>query len=71
MKKLPVKEYYKALKSFQKNKSPGNDGITVEFYLGFWHLISKTLVDALITLINMVSYLNDDMITVVKITSQW
>ena len=28
----------------RKNKSPSNDRITVEFYLGFWHLISKTLV---------------------------
>ena len=45
--KITVKEYYEALKSFQKNKSPDNDGITVEFYLGFWHLISKTFVDAL------------------------
>ena len=44
--KIKVKEYYEALKSFQKNKSPGNDRITVEFYLGFWHLISKTLVEA-------------------------
>ena len=45
--KIKVKEYYEALKSFQKDKSPGNDGITVEFYLGFWHLNSKTLVEAL------------------------
>ena len=39
--------YFEALKSFQKKKTPGNDGLTVEFYLGFWHLIGKRLVDAL------------------------
>ena len=49
MKKITVKECYEALKSFQKYESPGNDGIrtTVEFYLGFWYLISKTLVNGL------------------------
>ena len=29
--KITVKEYYEALKSFQKNKSPGYDGITRAF----------------------------------------
>ena len=46
-KKITTSEYFEALKSFQKNKTPGNDGLTVEFYLGFWHLVGKCLVDAL------------------------
>ena len=45
--KITTNEYFEALKSFQKNKTPGNDGLTVEFYLGFWHLIGKRLVNAL------------------------
>ena len=45
--KITTNEYFEALKYFQKNKTPGNDGLTVEFYLGFWHLIGKRLVDAL------------------------
>ena len=31
--KLTVSECYKSLQLFQNNKSPGNDGLTVEFYL--------------------------------------
>ena len=46
-KKITTNEYLEALKSFEKNKTPGNDGLTVEFYLGFWHLIEKCLVNSL------------------------
>lgn len=46
-KKITTNEYYKALKSFEKKKTPGNDGLTVEFYLGLWHLIEKCLINAL------------------------
>ena len=35
------------LKTFQKNKSPGNDGLTVEFYIAFWPLIETLLVNNL------------------------
>ena len=28
-----------------KNKTPGNDGITVEFYEVFWPLVSKYMID--------------------------
>ena len=34
-------ECYNALKSMAKNKSPGSDGFTVEFYLHFWNIIAK------------------------------
>ena len=33
--KLGHGECYNALQTFQKNKSPGNDSLTVEFYLVF------------------------------------
>ena len=33
--------------TFQTNKTPGNDGLTVEFYVGLWHLVGKCLVKSL------------------------
>ena len=41
---LTVSECFNTLKSFQKNKTPGNDGLTVEFYLAFWPILGKHLV---------------------------
>ena len=35
------------MKSFEKNKTPGNGGLTIEFYLAFWDLVGECLVDAL------------------------
>ena len=43
--KLTVGECFSILKTFQKNKTPGNDGLTVEFYLCFWPLLGKRLVE--------------------------
>lgn len=34
------REFYSALKDLGRNKSPGTDGITREFYLKFWHLLA-------------------------------
>ena len=45
--KLTISECFAALKTFQKNKTPGNDGLTVEFYLAFWPLVGKCLVECL------------------------
>ena len=45
--KLTVSECYNTLKTFQKNKTPGNDGLTVEFYLAFWPIFGKHLVTCL------------------------
>ena len=42
-KKLTRSKLYQALKTFQRNKTPGNVGLTVEFYLAFWPLIGKYL----------------------------
>ena len=38
-------ECTKALTTMTKNKSPGLDGITVEFYQAFWPLIGRLVVD--------------------------
>ena len=43
--KLTVRECFNTLKTFQKNKTPGNDGLTVEFYLVFWPIVGKHLID--------------------------
>lgn len=43
---ITFEECQKAIKSFKKNKSPGNDGLTIEFYQIFWPLIGTSLVDA-------------------------
>ena len=32
---------------YHLNKTPGNDGLTIEFYLAFWDLVGECLVDAL------------------------
>ena len=39
--KLGYGEFYNALQTFQKNKLPGNDGLTVEFYLAFWPVVGR------------------------------
>ena len=43
--KIEYNECFKVLQSFQKNKTPGNDGLTIEFYVAFWPLIGKHLVE--------------------------
>ena len=45
--KLSTKECFDCLQSFENNKSPGNDGLTVEFYKTFWNSIGNLLVDSL------------------------
>jgi len=39
--KITYNECFSVLKSFQKNKTPGNDGLTVEFYSAVWPLIQR------------------------------
>ena len=41
-----VSECFDTLKSFKKHKTPGNDGLTVEFYLAFWSILGKHLVNS-------------------------
>ena len=39
---ISVEECYKVLDTFQNNKTPGNDGIPIEFYRKFWPIISDS-----------------------------
>ena len=43
---LTIDECLAALKTFNKNKSPGTDGFTAEFYLGFWDGLGLVMVDS-------------------------
>ena len=45
--KLTVEECIQSLQSFKENKSPGNDGLTVEFYKTFWGILGELLVEGL------------------------
>ena len=45
--KLTVDECYKSLQLFESSKSLGNDGLTVEFYRAFWHILGSVMVDSL------------------------
>ena len=43
-KDLPETDLYNAMKNMQNNKSPGSDGLTKEFYEGFWDEIKELLI---------------------------
>ena len=45
--KLGYSACFSVLGNFPKNKTPGNDGLTIEFYLAFWPLFGRLLVDSL------------------------
>ena len=45
--KLTLKEIYQALESMPGKKSPGNDGLSKEFYLSFFDLLSQPLLESL------------------------
>ena len=44
---LTKAECFKALKTFKKGKSPGNDGLAAEFYQVFWPTLGHLLVNSL------------------------
>ena len=44
---ITEQEAYKALKAMNNNKTPGEDGLTKEFYMYFWDLIGKDLIENL------------------------
>ena len=46
---LTYAEYLNVLDTLKNNKSPGNDGLTVEFYKKFWPLLGTPLVNSLNT----------------------
>lgn len=43
---ITIQECELILSKFKKNKSPGNDGIPIEFYLEFWKEIGSTLINS-------------------------
>ena len=45
--KIGYSECFIVLGTFPKNKTPGNDSLSIEFYLAFWPLFGKLLVDSL------------------------
>ena len=44
---MTITECYNALKELKWNKSPGNDGLSAEFYCTFWPALGSMLVGAL------------------------
>ena len=42
---ITEEECVKALQSFQGNKAPGNDGLSIEFYSKLWEIISEPFVN--------------------------
>ena len=44
---ITEEECLSALKQFSKNKTPGSDGLTAEFYLCFWDYVAIPLKDCL------------------------
>ena len=45
--KLTVAECLKSLRLFENNKSPGDDGLTAEFYKVFWNIVGNLMVESL------------------------
>ena len=44
---LSLDEAFKALQGMSSNKSPGSDGLPMEFYLAVWHILGSDLVEVL------------------------
>ena len=44
---LTYSECFKVLSTFSNDKTPGNDGLTIEFYKFFWSEIGTFLLDSL------------------------
>ena len=44
---LTEKDLYDSMKSMENDKSPGNDGLTKEFYVTFWDDIKATFISSL------------------------
>lgn len=55
---LTFKECSDTIKTFKKNKTPGNDGLPIEFYAKFWPILGNIVVDAF-----NASYLKGEMST--------
>ena len=45
--KLTAEECLKNLQLFENNKSPGDNGLTAEFYKVFWNIVGNLMVESL------------------------
>ena len=45
-KEIGIEKFGETIKNCSKNKSPGNDGLTQEFYSFFWETISEVLYES-------------------------
>ena len=44
---ITLEELFTVINTFSKDKSPGNDGLTAEFYQTFFNVIGKDLVEVI------------------------
>ena len=51
-------EVFKSLKPMENNKSPGNDGLSKEFYECFWDEVKKSFLDSILK-----AFLNQELST--------
>ena len=45
MEEVIKEEHRKIISTFQKGKSPGPDGFTLDFFLGFYNLIKEDILE--------------------------
>ena len=50
---ISLEELESVLNSFQNNKSPGNDGLPIEFYKTCWNLINESFMECVQESLNM------------------
>ena len=50
-KNVTMTEVYEAIKDMKTNKSPGIDGLPIEFYVKFWEIIKEDLFEILVNII--------------------
>ena len=56
---VTLQECEAAVRDMRKGRSPGPDGIPLEFYLTFWPLIGPLLLDMILYLIRVGSFSRD------------
>jgi len=45
---IKIEELFESLDSMQSGKSPGNDGLTIEFYKCFWDHLQRPLFNSVL-----------------------
>ena len=59
------KELFQALKTMEENKSPGKDGLPMEIYITFWHLIKSDFTELINHIFFVKKELTDSMKTAI------